>query len=111
VVAVGPTHLGCLRRAAELLESVLAQRLEELVARLRPVVGGRHERLVDEAREHVERRRRFGVDGFGGGQGEPALEDGEAREEVLLARVEERVAPVDHRAQRALAGDGGAGPR
>ena len=42
-------------------------------------------------------------DVLGGGQREPADEDGEAREELLLLRLQEVVAPLDRPAERPLA--------
>ena len=40
---------------------------------------------------------------LGGGQREPADEDGKAREELLLLRLQEVVAPLDRAAERPLA--------
>ena len=86
------------------LECVLANGLEHSQARL--VAGcvlGR-EQVVPEERLDPLQDVEVGLlgDVLGGGQREPADEDGEAREELLLLRLQEVVAPLDRRAERPL---------
>ena len=84
-------------RLLELLAGIVGDRLEHPQAAVRLD----DERGVDERLELVERplpRDRLGV-----GERAPAREDGEAPERLLRGLVEERVAPVDRRAERLLA--------
>jgi len=61
-----------------------------------------HERLVDERLQLVDDRARVSADGFGVHEGAPAGEDGHAPEQTLLRVRQQRVAPVNRRAQRLL---------
>ena len=87
------------------LVGVLAHGLEQPVARpaQRGLVGG-DDRLVDEAREHVDReprrdrRRGLGVEG--------GHEHGQAPERRLLRGLEQVVAPLDRGSHRPVAGRG-----
>ena len=83
-------------RLFELLARVLADRLEHPEAAARPAA---QEALVDERLQLVE----VGVaDGLGRLEREAAGEDGEPAEQALLLLVEQVVAPLDRRPQRAL---------
>ena len=85
-----------LARPLELLERVLAQRLEHPVA---PCAGA-HEAAVDERSERVKL---CVADGLGGLKRAAAREHGESCEQPLLLLGEQFVAPVDRRLQRLLA--------
>ena len=85
-----------LARPRELLERVLPQRLEHPVA---PAVGA-HKAPVDESFQRVK----LGVaDGLRGLKRAAAGEHRQPGEQPLLLLVEQPVAPVDRRLQRALA--------
>ena len=80
---------------------VLADRLQHA----KPVVLAvhLHERLVNERLQFVDDHlARVSADGFGVHEGAPAGEDGHAPEQTLLRVRQQRVAPVNRRAQRLL---------
>ena len=86
------------------LERILADGLEHSQARLVPACMLGREQVVPEERLDPLQDVEVGLlrDALGGGQREPADEDGEAREELLLFRLQEVVAPLDRRAERPL---------
>jgi hypothetical protein len=85
----------------EQLIGVLAHRLEEPVSRSpRRALHDRHQRLVDQAREQIERQCRG--DGTRGLGVEPAYEHGEVAKRPLLGGLEQLVAPLDRRAECAV---------
>ena len=96
----------------QLLLGVLADRLEQAVARLAAGAVGDDERLLDQRRDEIEDR--LGLERVGGGYGlggierEAAREDGQPAQQRPLGLGEEVVAPVDQRAQRLLAAQRGA---
>ena len=96
------------RRSA--LLGVLAQGLQEPVARRRAEGLGDDERLVDQPGDEVEDLRGLdrpaGADGLGPFEREAAGEDGQAAEEGALGRGEQGVGPVDERPERLVAGQG-----
>src|SRR6185312_9624323 len=101
VLGMAPARGLALAGLVQQLEAVLAHRLENEPARLRLA----NHALVDEARPD-ERRQRLpaGPANRGGALArESPGEDGEAREELLFVEWEQAVAPIDRRAQRALA--------
>ena len=85
---------------------VLADRLQHVVAGLGTGAVDDDERLVDQARQHVEHIVRGSVlardDELRGFEGAAAGEDREAREDEPLHRGEEVVRPVDRGAQRVV---------
>src|ERR1700693_5236994 len=95
----------------ELLASVLTDRLEHSVACDAATFHHGHERLVDEMREKVENALALdafaGADDFGRLEAPSSDKNGEPPKEKALAIKEEVVAPVDHGAQRLLAGEDG----
>ncbi len=96
-LGVSPTEIVRLAGFVELLACVLANRLEHEEA---VVADGLEQAQVDERGESIE----LGVaDLLRGGERGAAREDGESGEELLACRVEEVVAPLDRRAERALA--------
>ena len=90
----------------EPFERVLPDRLEQAEARLAVgAVGLADEALVDERREaleHLAQVRLVAADGVGDLQRAAAGEDSEPRQQSLLGRLEQVVAPVDRIAERAL---------
>ena len=104
-----------LPRLDEAFERVLAHGLEQPVARHAVARLHDDERLVHQRRDAVEDvlglERRAGADGFGGLQREAAVERGQAAQQHLLARAEQRVAPLHRRSQRAVARQRRAAPR
>ena len=87
------------------LERVLANGLEHPQARLVPRCMLGREQVVAEQRLDPLQDVEVGPlgDALGGGEREPADEDGEAHEELLLLRLQEVVAPLDCPAERPLA--------
>ncbi len=94
-----------LRLAAgfEALEGVGADRLQHREARLAVGLFLLAEHVVVDQRREAGQETLVTADGLGGGERAAAGEDGEAREECLLVRAEQVVAPVDRRAERLLA--------
>jgi hypothetical protein len=89
----------------KMLVSVLAHDLQQAVARA-PGALERNQRLVHEVREQVHHvvfdRLRVRGDGLDGLQGAAAAEHREPAQQHALRRREQRVAPVERRAQRLL---------
>ena len=85
---------------AELLGRVLADGVEQPVARCPVLLLDHHERLVDEAAEHLQLAVAHGLEC---GQVEAAGEGAEAPEQRALVVVEQVVAPVERRGERLLA--------
>jgi hypothetical protein len=91
------SHVVRVRRLVEPLECLLADRVEHAEAAAAPPP---HEALHDERLEDVE----LGVaNGLRRAEREAAGEHRQPLEELLLVRPEQLVAPLDRRAQRALA--------
>ena len=89
----------------ETLERVLADRLEHSQARLVAAALVRSSsRLFRRSDSTPSRMSSVGLlgDELGGAEREPADEDAEAREELLLCGLEELVAPLDRPAERPL---------
>ncbi|GJG89442.1 hypothetical protein tb265_46230 [Gemmatimonadetes bacterium T265] len=118
------TRGGLIGRAAQALGAVLPDGFEQGVAGLAAVRGPVRlahldERVLDEAAERVEhgqgagervgraRPRPHELDRV---EREAAAEHREAREQRLRRGVEQAVAPVEHRAERLVARQGGAPP-
>src|SRR5688500_16965188 len=102
MTAVGPAGVLCLAGLGQLLGGVLADRLDEAVAR-RAGAGrvDRHPGTIDEAAQEVE-----GVgsgDGLGGGEIEAPDEDRETAQQPFAGLVEEVVTPVDGGPEGAVA--------
>jgi hypothetical protein len=109
VAGVAALELGGLAAGAQALGGVLAHQLEQQVAGRAVLLAHHHQRAVDQAAEHVEQGpglARVGAHRLGGVEGEAAAEHRQPGEERLLLAGEQVVAPVDGRAQRAVAGDG-----
>jgi hypothetical protein len=98
-------HGGVARRVAQAGESVRAYRLEHVEARLAVGVLAAHQQALvaerGDAVEHVRRARPRG-DGRRGVEREAADEHAQRVERGLLVGGEQRVAPVDHVAERAV---------
>ena len=86
------------------LERVRADRLQHREARLAVGLFLLAEQAVVDQRREPGEDVLAAADGLGGVERAAAGEDGEAREERLLVRAEQVVAPVDRRAERLLAG-------
>ena len=105
-LGVPPAQRPRARPAPRALERVLPDRLEQPEARL--AVGAVRlpdEALVDErgeALEHLAEVHLVAADGVGDLERAAAREDAEPREQGLLGRLEQVVAPVDRVAERAL---------
>ena len=97
----------------EAFPAVLPQRLELGEPGLATGVGGGDEGLVDQPAEHVEdlagRHLVVGADRLGGGQLAAAGEHRQPGEQAAFVLEQQVVAPVHHRPQGLLAGQGGAG--
>ncbi len=95
VLGVPPAELACETGSLEPFDGVLANRLEHPVA---PIVRSPDETAV------AEPRQRFALpaDDLDGVGREAARERAEAREQRLLDRAQQVVAPADRRAQRSL---------
>ena len=95
---------------AQLEAGVLPHRLVQPVAGDASDVLFRHQRLVDQRRQHVQglagRLVAVRTDRLDVLQGEPAREHAQAPQQRLLAAGQQIVAPVDGRAQRLLARQG-----
>ena len=90
---------------ADLLAGVLAYRLQQPVARDTVVLRGNDERGVDQAADQFERAHLVAVEADRGRrlEREAAVEDSEPRQQRLLLRREQLVAPVHRLAQRLVA--------
>ena len=92
---------------AELLQRVLAHRLQEAISRPVLDVFGHHERLVDEQGELIEDLIALDVmasaDRLRGVEVEPAHEDRQSPKQRLLGLGQQRVRPIHRGAQRLLA--------
>jgi hypothetical protein len=96
MLGVTPCHVRSFTRGIETLRRVLPDRLEHPVARSRTT----DEIAVDKCLQRVE----LGTSNFDRGfQGPTTREDRQRREQLLLAWIEELVAPVDRRFERLLA--------
>ena len=93
--------------------AVLPQRLELAESGLAVAAGGGDEGLVDQPAEHVEdlagRHLVVGADGLGRGEPAAAGERGQPGEQAAFVGEQQIIAPVHHRAECLLAGQGGAG--
>ena len=103
VLGVPAPDLVGLAARLEPLERVGADRLQHREARLAVGLLLLAEQAVVDQRREAGQDARAAADRLGGLERAAADEDGEPREERLLVRPEQRVAPVDRRAQRLLA--------
>jgi hypothetical protein len=87
------------------LRAVLPNRFQQRVPGGRAAAVRHDQRLVDQTREQIEIRIAHDLRRF---ERETAGEDGQTREQRLLAFGEKREAPVDRRAQSAMTRDRGA---
>jgi hypothetical protein len=110
---VARARLALLRGAAEQRGAVLPHRLEQAVAGVAVVLAHLDERVLDEAAEggdHVGAagRLRRGAHRLDGVEGERPAEHRQPAQQRALVLGEQLVAPVEHRAQRAMARQRGA---
>jgi hypothetical protein len=97
----------------EACEAVLAHRLQQPVARLALLLAHVHEGLLHEAaeqRERVARSRPVGAHRLDGLERERTAEHAQLGQQRPLGGSEQVIAPVEQRAQRAVAWHGGAAP-